>query len=202
MSRPSHILEFWFDGAGDDIGVGRGDPRYQRWFGRSDAVDAHITATFGADVERARAGELDHWRTTPRDALALILLLDQFPRHIWRGQAAAFASDATALALALALIDTKRDEELSLCERTFLYLPVQHSEQLADHDVALRCFRALVEAATANDLRILGFCQAGLAAELEHIETLRRFGRYPYRNAALGRLSTPAEAAWLATETH
>jgi uncharacterized protein (DUF924 family) len=200
MQRSSDILGFWFDGASDDTDIGRGSPAYARWFGHSEQIDAHVTSTYGADVERARAGELDRWRAEPRSALALVLLLDQFPRHVFRGRAAAFASDAQALALALACIDARMDETLSLCERVFLYLPVQHSERLDDHDLALRCFTSLVDVASARKLPILGFCRASVAAEHEHIEVLRRFGRYPHRNAALGRVSTPAEAAWIAAE--
>jgi uncharacterized protein (DUF924 family) len=202
MHGPPDILEFWFDGASDETRLERGDPSYQRWFGHDEGTDAYITKEFGVDVARARSGELDHWRTAPLDALALILLLDQFPRHIWRGNAAAFASDAAALTLALACIDARMDQDLSLCEQVFLYLPMQHSERLDDHEHSLRGYAALVEQASAKRLPILGFCQAALKAEHEHVETLRRFGRYPYRNAALGRLSTPAEATWLTTQSH
>jgi uncharacterized protein (DUF924 family) len=200
MHRPSDILGFWFDGASDHAELGRGCPAYTRWFGRSAELDAHIVAEYGDDVEQARAGVVEGWRDEPRTALALILLLDQFPRHVYRGSAEAFGSDAEALAVATACIDTGMDEALSLCERVFLYLPVQHSERLQDHDLALRCFTSLVDVASASALPILGFCRASVTAELEHIEVLRRFGRYPYRNAALGRASTPAEAAWLAAE--
>lgn len=198
MHRPSDILGFWFDGASDDVALGRESPAYARWFGRSEQLDAHVTSVFRADMDRARAGELDAWRSEPRSALALILLLDQFPRHVFRGRAEAFSSDAEALAVTKACVDAGMDEALSLCERVFLYLPVQHSERLDDHPLALRCFTRLVDVATARSLPILGFCQAAVKAEHEHIDTLRQFGRYPYRNAALGRVSTPAEAAWLA----
>lgn len=200
MHRPSDILGFWFDGASDHTAIGRGSPAYARWFGRSAELDAHIVAEYGDDVEKARSGALAGWRAEPPSALALILLLDQFPRHVHRGRAEAFASDAEALALANACVDAGMDATLSLCERVFLYLPMQHSERLEDHDLALRCFTSLVDAASASELPILGFCRASVTAELEHIEVLRRFGRYPYRNAALGRVSTPAEAAWLASQ--
>ncbi len=200
MHRPSDILGFWFDGVSDDTEIRRESPAYARWFGRSEQIDAHIVSVYGADVERARAGELDDWRSEPQSALALILLLDQLPRHVFRGRAEAFSSDAEALAIAVACIDAGMDQHLSLCERVFLYLPVQHSERLDDHDLALRCFSALVDVATTKALPILGLCRSGMQAELEHIDVLRRFGRYPYRNAALGRASTPDEAAWLAAQ--
>lgn len=200
MHRPSDILGFWFDGASDRTEIGRGSPAYARWFGRSAELDAFIVAEYGEDVALARAGALEPWRAEPRTSLALILLLDQLPRHVYRGRAEAFASDAAALAVAKACVDTRMDEALSLCERVFLYLPMQHSERLEDHELALRCFTSLVDVASASALPILGFCRASVTAELEHIEVLRQFGRYPYRNAALGRISTPAETAWLAAQ--
>jgi uncharacterized protein (DUF924 family) len=200
MHGPFDVLDFWFDEARDDAELGRGSRAYARWFGGGPELDASITSMFGEDVELARAGKLDHWRLEPRSLLALVLLLDQLPRHVFRGRAEAFASDATALELTRTCIAARTDEALSLCERVFLYLPLQHSEQLEDHDVAIRCYDSLVEVASARGLPILGFCRAAVTNQHEHTDTLRRFGRYPYRNAALNRISTPDETAWLAAQ--
>lgn len=197
MHRPSDILGFWFDGASDRTKIGRGSPAYARWFGRLPEVDQHIIAVFGDDVARAREGHMDAWCVEPRGALALILLLDQFPRHVFRGDRRAFESDAKALEIARACIDAGTDESLSIVERVFLYLPIQHSERLADHDLALERIGSLVELARRRGSPLLEMCEAGLRSEQEHIDDLRRFGRYPYRNAALGRESTPEEIAWL-----
>lgn len=197
MHRPSDILGFWFDGASGDAEIGRDSPAYRRWFGRLPEVDAHIISVFGDDVARARAGLIDTWGAEPRGALALILLLDQFPRHMFRGDRRAFESDEKALEIAHACIDAGTDEILSIPERVFLYLPIQHSERLADHDLALERIGSLVELARHRGSPLLKMCEAGLRSEQEHVEDLRRFGRYPYRNAALGRESTPEELAWL-----
>lgn len=198
MGRADDILGFWFADASDDTPITRGTAPYQRWFGGGPELDAHITATFAADVRAARAGQYASWRETPDGALALVLLLDQFPRHVYRDRAAAFDSDEAALEIARACIERGMDEALPLCRRVFLYLPIQHSERLDDHDLALERFESLVHIARARGTKILAFCEAAVQAEVEHVDTLRQFGRYPYRNAALGRENTPAETAWLA----
>lgn len=199
MNRMNEVLAYWFDGAEDSAVIDAQHPCYKRWFRGGRTVDAHITAEFGADLAAARAGKYEDWKSTPRGALALVTLLDQFPRHVFRGDARAFDSDAAALALTRECIASGADEELALVERVFLYLPIQHSERIEDHDVAIERYTRLVTLATARGENILSFCQNGLKAQIEHTDTLRRFGRYPYRNAALGRQSTPAEVEYLAT---
>ncbi len=198
MSGVNEVLAYWFDGVGDSENIDTQHPCYNRWFRGGRPVDVHIASTFGADLEAARAGKYEYWKTTPRGILALVILLDQFPRHIFRGHAQAFDSDAAAFALTDRCIKTGADEAFALVERVFLYLPIQHSERLADHDVAIDRYERLVTLATERRANILGFCEMGLTFQLEHTDVLRQFGRYPYRNAALGRQNTPAEAKFLA----
>ena len=139
-------------------------------------------------VDAALAGQLDAWAEAPRGALALVLLLDQFPRNLHRGAAAAFAGDARALGLARRMVEQGSDRELSLEERWFTYLPFEHSERAEDQSESLRLFAAL-----ARD----GLPEPLVWAE-RHAQVIARFGRYPHRNEALGRDSTAAELDYLA----
>jgi uncharacterized protein (DUF924 family) len=198
VNRAEEIVAWWFAGGDDAAPIGPGSPCYQRWFRGGTAVDEQISALFAADVLQARAGALDAWRGTARGELALILLLDQFPRHLHRGQAAAFDSDEKALQIARACIGAGRDEELALIQRIFIYLPIQHSERIEDHEQAFERFRALAARARDTGAAVAGFCAGAINEQQEHFDTLQAFGRYPYRNQALGRVSTPAELEYLA----
>src|SRR5512137_128161 len=182
MSAPD-VLQFWF---GEPGSAGYGRPR-DLWFTKSDATDRLIAERFGANVEGALIGECDDWAATPRGALALVIVLDQFTRNIHRNTPRAFAGDARALALATRLVDTARDLALAPAERWFVYMPFEHSERLVDQYEAVRLFERL-----AAD---------GLAAPLDwarkHFDVVARFGRFPHRNAILGRESTPEEVEYL-----
>ena len=177
------VLLFWFGEPGATSNL---RPR-DLWFTKSDATDRLIADRFGALVERAITGEHDDWAATPRGALALVIVLDQFTRNIHRDTPRAFAGDARALALATRLVDTARDLALAPLERWFVYMPFEHSERLVDQYEAVRLFERL-----AAD---------GLAAPLEwarkHFDVVARFGRFPHRNAILGRESTPEEIDFL-----
>jgi len=198
VSRAEEILAWWFEGGDDVHPIGPGSPCYQRWFRGGPLVDAHVAEHFAEDVLAARAGALDGWRGSARGELALILLLDQFPRHLFRGRAEAFASDAAALEVSRACIAAHRDEQLALIERIFIYLPIQHSERIADHELAFDRFRALEAQARARSAGVVALCVGAIGEQQEHFDTLQRFGRYPYRNAALGRVSTAEELTYLA----
>jgi len=200
MSTAADILGFWFDQASDDATINRAHPCYGRWFAGGAAIDAEIAQRFTADVEAARRGEYDGWKAGQDGALAFIILTDQFPRHIYRQDPRAFDSDATAFALTRELIRTGRDEAYPLVQRVFLYLPIQHSEAIRDHEVAMERYTRLLVLAVERGQAISSFCQAALQSEVEHIDTLRQFGRYCYRNQALGRVNTPEEAAYLAKQ--
>jgi uncharacterized protein (DUF924 family) len=186
MERADEILEFWF-GAGSD------PARERPWFAQDDGFDRACRIGFLADHERAAAGELDSWKAEPSSTLALILLLDQFPRNIFRGSPRAFATDPEALATAKHAIACGFDLALPPVQRPFIYLPFQHSENLDDQQESLRLFRKLGAEHPAT---------AGYVEYAEHhLEVIRRFGRFPHRNAVLGRASTPEEAEHLQRPT-
>ncbi|HEV7267264.1 MAG TPA: DUF924 family protein [Falsiroseomonas sp.] len=178
------LLAFWFP---DGLDVFR-----QAWFERSDAFDAACREGFGALVAPARDGALDAWAETPRGALALLLLLDQFPRNLHRGSAEAFASDEHGRAVARrAVLDRRFDLALPPTARTFLYLPFEHGEAMADQDLSVALFEGL------RDTPAHAGPDGTIDYAWRHRAVIQRFGRFPHRNAVLGRETTPAERAWL-----
>jgi uncharacterized protein (DUF924 family) len=178
------VLEFWF-GAPGSPEFGR--PR-AAWFVKSAEFDALIRDRFLATHEAAAAGALDAWSTRPLGALALAVALDQFPRNIFRGTPRAFAADARALAVARGAVARGFDEVLLPVQRWFVYLPYEHAEELAAQRESLRLFERLaVDAAGAGTLTYA----------MRHYAVIERFGRFPHRNAILGRASTPEELAFL-----
>jgi uncharacterized protein (DUF924 family) len=173
------VIDFWFR-----------ELTPKQWFtDGGPELDERVRARFGALVAAARRGALDHWATSPRGRLALILVLDQFPRHLFRGTADAFASDARAQALTREGIDAGMDEELTLAERQFFYLPLMHAEDREVQALSVERFTALRDAA-----------QAALGFAVDHRDVVARFGRFPHRNAALGRASSAEEQAFLASD--
>jgi uncharacterized protein (DUF924 family) len=181
--RSAHALSrrilFWFGDGASAYGQGR---------------DAHIRARFGALLERAAAGELAAWADGPRRRLSLIILLDQFPRSIFRGTARAFAYDAQALGLTLSGMQSAADAALGVVERIFFYMPLQHAESREVQEESVAAYRRLL--AEAPDELHETFAGALRSAE-NHRSIIERFGRFPYRNRALGRVSTPEELDWL-----
>ncbi|MCK6430810.1 MAG: DUF924 domain-containing protein [Burkholderiaceae bacterium] len=183
MTTPQDVLDFWFGAPGSpDYGRAR-----TLWFEKSQVTDDAIRAHFGAAVEAALQGAYGDWRKTPRGALALILMLDQFTRNVFRDTPRAFAGDARALATAQALVECGDDRSLTPYERQFAYLPFEHSEDRAAQETSLRLFTQL-----ARD----GVPEA-LEWARKHYDVIARFGRYPHRNAILGRESTPEELEFL-----
>ncbi|MDW8398545.1 MAG: DUF924 family protein [Acetobacteraceae bacterium] len=163
------------------------------WFRRDDAFDSLLRARFGHALLPAREGALDGWIAEPRGALALLLLLDQLPRNLFRGTAEAFASDAKARAVAREAVFVHRHHRaLTPVEQVFLFLPFEHSESLADQELSVALFEGL-----RHDPR-LGGPGGAVDYAWRHLEVIRRFGRFPHRNAALGRTSTAEEVAYLA----
>jgi len=169
---PSTILAFWRD-AGP-----------KRWYTPDDAFDAEVRRRFFGLWQRAAAGELSSWETSDDGALALVIVLDQFPRNIFRGDARTYASDALAREVAHRAIEHGVDARIDPSLREFLYLPFNHSEHLSDQ---LRCIELTRAAGNAENLKW---------AE-HHADIIRRFGRFPHRNRLLGRATTPEEQAFL-----
>lgn len=179
------ILEFWFS---DGVNTPR-----EAWFRKDAAFDAEIGARFGALVTPAREGALDAWAETPEGALALMILLDQFPRNLCRGSPDAFASDPHALALARRVVLAQRlDLALTPTQRVFLYLPFEHAEAMEAQNLSVALFEGLRDSpAHAAPGKSITYAWA-------HRAVIARFGRFPHRNAVLGRQSTAAELAYLA----
>jgi uncharacterized protein (DUF924 family) len=168
---------------------------WRRWFASDAALDREVGARFGDLVRSAASGRLSAWAGTSAGRLALILLLDQFPRSLYRGTAAAFAHDAEALALAREGIASGADRELSLLARLFFYMPLQHAESPALQQESLRMFRALCKEPAPQHIRA-ALTEAARYAEL-HADIIGKFGRFPHRNRSLGRAGTAAEEAYL-----
>ena len=188
------ILDFWF-GPRTSATYGQSRPE---WFGKNASFDAEIRARFGGAIETALAGGFPDWidrreesrpSSSPRAALARVLLLDQFTRNIFRDSPRAFAGDRLALATAEAAIARGDDFALIPVERRFLYLPFEHSEDLATQERGIALYTRLRDET--------GDADPFLWAE-KHAVVIRRFGRFPHRNAVLGRESTPEETAYLA----
>ena len=172
----ARVLDFWFAQGNDEI-----------WFKRDEAFDRAVREALAVDHERAAAGDYDAWTGTARGCLALILLLDQVPRNLFRDDARAYASDARARAIARHAIAEGFDQEIvSQTQRRFLYLPLEHSETLADQEEGCRLMATLDED------------PVWLAWAVKHRDVIARFGRFPHRNAALGRESNAAEKDFLA----
>ena len=169
------ILDFWF---------GDADAERAEWFRKDDAFDAQIGQRFGAQVQTALAGGLREWMAGRESALARVLLLDQFTRNIYRGTPRAFAGDALALQAARAMVASGLDMQLPPLRRVFVYLPFEHSEDMAMQHESLRLFGSLGR-------------QGFLDYARRHAVIVERFGRFPHRNAILGRTSTPEEIEFL-----
>ena len=188
-SAINDILSFWF-GELDQRGLC--DPgQHQLWFRKSDDTDRRCRTGFGDQVAMALAGELDQWAQSDRGLMALVLLLDQFTRNIYRDTPAAFAGDSRALALAVAAINSGRHTRLPAIHRVFLYLPLEHSENMRDQD---RCVALLT--GLADEVGIEQFQEFARYAEA-HRQVIAQFGRFPHRNAILDRKSTETELAYL-----
>jgi len=191
-SMQAEILRFWFGDEPDDAALAT--QQQQLWWAKNPATDALIKTRFGAQVLAAEAGTLDEWRTTPQGLLALVLLTDQFPRNIYRGSAESFRFDALARKLCLEALDTQVDALLRPIERVFLYLPLEHSENLAHQERSVQLFEALARQVPQSWRAPF----AGFADYAEkHRVIIERFGRFPHRNALLGRPSTAEELQFL-----
>lgn len=167
------ILSFWF-----------AQENRARWFKGDSSFDAEITQRFAKVYEEAKTGALSDWRRESQSALALVIALDQFPRNMFRGSSQAFATDEQALSIAKESIASKFDEKLNDDERQFLYMPFMHSENLVEQEHGMSLFSSLGDPNAMEYMR-------------RHRDIIARFGRFPHRNAVLGRKTTAEEAAFL-----
>jgi uncharacterized protein (DUF924 family) len=170
---PQEIINFWFS-----------DAVSERWFKSTPEFDRQLTDRFEDTWDRARRGELDHWKQTAEGCLALAIVLDQFPLNMYRGEGKSFSTEALAREVARHALEQGFDAELTPQQKAFLYMPFMHSEDLADQDLCLELFD-----------------QPGLESNLKfahhHRGIIEKFGRFPHRNAPLGRTSTEAEIEYL-----
>jgi uncharacterized protein (DUF924 family) len=184
VSTPREILDFWFGREGDE---GYGEFR-EAWFTKDPEFDREVWDRFEGAYEEAAAGRLDHWKDEAQSCLALIILLDQFTRNMFRGDPKTYATDDKVREAARHAVEHAYDRELSPYGRLFVYLPFEHSEDLEDQRFSVELFRGLAAEMGSEDL--LGYA-------VRHLEIIERFGRFPHRNEILGRATTPEEAEFL-----
>jgi uncharacterized protein (DUF924 family) len=204
------ILEYWFSSLDDTALLDRQSEPFgscfARWYGKQPAIDEEIRARFEpALLETTRDGkkwdrELAAWQREPLGLLALIVLLDQFPRNMYRGQARMYAHDDLALSVTTIAIRDYELRPLSLVQRMFLYVPLMHSENLTLQQAMVGRFEDLLELAARQSPQNTGFLSFALDYARRHCEVVERFGRFPHRNAILGRASTSSELAFLERE--
>ncbi|KXZ51363.1 hypothetical protein GPECTOR_13g852 [Gonium pectorale] len=201
--RARVVLEYWF-GPGFAKADNTFAPRdkMKLWFGGGKEVDEYITATFGADVRHVAEGQYDSWRDAgPLSLLAGVILMDQFSRNIYRNTPQAFALDAKALDWVEGAVASGADAQLPAMLRYFAYMPYMHAEDLAMQERGVQLFRAAAEATAAEGpaaADAAGSLRAALGYAEAHRDMVAAWGRFPHRNAILGRASTPAEEAGLA----
>ena len=184
MLQSEAILEFWF-GKPDEVDYGKSR---KVWFTKNPEFDDEVRSRFLNVHNQAAAGELNDWNATPQGCLALIILLDQFPRNMFRGQPQAFATDPQALAYARHAVTQGFDKELPKLQRWFVYLPFEHSENLADQR---QCVELCEQLGDEPEMR------EAIDYAYRHLRVIERFGRFPHRNQILGRETTPEEAEFL-----
>jgi uncharacterized protein (DUF924 family) len=186
-SRAEGVLEFWFGREGEP---GYGEFR-EEWFRKDPEFDAEVTKRFADLYEEAAEGDLAGWREDARSCLALVIVLDQFPRNMFRGDGRTHAADGAALESSRYAVEHALDRELPAFQRMFVYMPFMHSEDPVDQRRSVELFGRLAEEPGAPD--VTSYAEG-------HKEIVERFGRFPHRNAILGRETTPEEAEFLKTE--
>lgn len=193
--RAVTILDFWFGDLNQEVGYF--DDRMPLWFGGAETLDREIETRFGKDLSEAVAGKLDHWRETPKGAIALIVLLDQFSLSIFREKPASYQNSELALPIARHVIAQGWEWVLTPAERLFLYLPFEHAENIPDQDYCVARFEALTAPAPA---RFREVAEGYLDYARRHQRVVRKYGRFPDRNEVFGRPSTPEEQRFLASD--
>ena len=187
MTDYSDVLDFWFgEPASDGFGAYR-----EAWFEKDKAFDAEVMTRFGKDVAKASAGSYDSWQDTAAGTLALIIMLDQFPRNIFRGLPKAYAADHKARSIARRAIDRRLDQGFGTMQRLFMYLPFEHSENLADQRLCVALYLEIL-GDFGDEIR-----DRAHFSVYRHCEIIERFGRFPHRNEIMRRQSSAEEIAFL-----
>lgn len=195
-TRIERILSFWFKE--HELTAPQIDGRMDTWFGEDPVFDREIEKRFARDVEDASTGAIDYWAHQPRGRLALIILLDQFRRNIYRGSAEAFAKDKVALKLCVEGAMEKKDKGLTPIQRVFFYMPLQHAESRKVQAKSVEIFQRLASAVSPTYRET--FETIANFAELHH-DIIQQFGRFPHRNKVLGRKNTPEEDEYLSGDS-
>jgi uncharacterized protein (DUF924 family) len=186
------VLRFWFDDLKSDSDFP--EQRFSLWFTKNPKTDETIRSQFSLAINQATIGELDSWSDKPRSCLALIILLDQFRRNIFRDTSDAFSSDSKALELSRSAVGQMFDKQLRPIERVFMYLPFEHSEALADQHRSVELYKKL-KADSPPEIRER--MQSFVDYAEKHRKVILEYGRFPHRNLILDRQSTPAEIEYL-----
>jgi uncharacterized protein (DUF924 family) len=191
---PQPILDFWF---GDGLTLGwPSDDRGKLWWGGGKDLDEQISSQFGPQVRLALAGELQTWRSATLSSLALVILLDQFTRNVFRSEAQAFSGDVLAQSVVVEGLDKGMDQLLPWVGRVFFYMPLMHAENLTHQEECVKRFtQLLADAPQALKPKIEG----NVKFAVEHRDIIAKLGRFPHRNRVMGRLSSPAEDEFLKT---
>lgn len=184
MPQAKEVLEFWF-GTTDDVDYGQ---QRKIWFTKNPEFDEEVRSRFIPHYNQAATGQLDDWKASPDNCLALIILLDQFPRNMFRGQPQAFATDSQALAYSQYAVSQKFDYQLLPLQRWFIYMPFEHSENIEHQNQSVELFKKLSDESDFAE---------GLNYANRHFKVIERFGRFPHRNQILGRETTPEEVEFL-----
>jgi len=180
-------LNYWFEGVNDSTLINKKALPFKKWFIKDKKVDEGIREQFEPDLTKAADGEHKDWEESAKGRLALIILYDQFSRNMYRDMPRMYAYDALALNLTLRTIDQRRDYELSLIQRVFLYMPLMHFEDPTLQQLSVRCFTNLVEESKAKTPDNTHYYEYTLKYAREHHDTVIRFGRFPHRDAILNR---------------
>jgi len=194
LPSPGAVLDYWIGNAAEDSEAAT--QKHSLWFGKSFATDTYIADNFLPLLPTLANGLADDWAAQgPRQRLAAIITLDQFSRNLFRGHALSFRHDALALGLTKDALSQNEDKDMSEAERIFLYLPLEHSEDLADQDISVSRYEELARSARP-DFRAL--CDSTLDYAVKHRDVIAQFGRFPHRNGILNRADTPEEQTYLA----
>lgn len=199
MTKPEEILQFWFQGIDDDTAIDKNKAPFKNWFIKNPRFDEEIRGKFESDLLKAAQGEGQGWPGDARGQLALVILFDQLSRNSYRGTPKMFAFDGQARDIAQGVMKLGQDKTLARIQRTFLYMPFMHAEDLGIQTLSVKMFSALVEECRKAKPENAGYFEYNLGYARRHHEIIERFGRFPHRNAVLGRASTREEEEFLKT---
>lgn len=197
---PDDVIRFWFGDWDDTRPLRDDDTNLRRWWQADPSIDAEVRQKFGALHTEVTSGAYDDWEASARGSLAKVIVLDQLSRMLFRGASRAFRWDGKARTTTLHALERAQDRELRPIERAFLYMPLMHAEDRATHRRALALYSDLAEEAEETGLARADYYRQVVGHEVRHKEVIDRFGRYPQRNFALERTSTPEELAFIDDE--